>query len=296
MQSLTRATRSHGVCCLLFPLVSPCAWPPTFPARTEPHWLSHCFLLTFHGDLSRNPGFTADFAAKGSFNALYFHTPSHCDSHPPPAISPSSCHQTEFLAHSSYFSIFFSKVNSSGSQQNDPFNSSNPSFIYSITNTLTCEVSSILSYCLCLILIMYNIICSVFTLYEVYIDAHLKVFQFRLPHFFSLMRFSFSFDFASSLPSNSTNCILQVFLASVFSTQEFFLVIHFIFLAHLWHLQRCLPCGTLNNTGQYKESQQKRKHKNISMSSPTHGLSDGLSCSCTLSVPDVLLGWRSESL
>lgn len=84
MQSLTRATRSHGVCCLLFPLVSPCAWPPTFPARTEPHWLSHCFLLTFHGDLSRNPGFTADFAAKGSFNALYFHTPSHCDSHPPP--------------------------------------------------------------------------------------------------------------------------------------------------------------------------------------------------------------------
>lgn len=201
MQSLTRATRSRGVCCLLFPLVSPCAWPPTFPARTEPHWLSHCFLLTFHGDLSRNPGFTADFAAKGSFNALYFHTPSHCDSHPPPAISPSSCHQTEFLAHSSYFSIFFSKVNSPGSQQNDTFNSSNPSFIYSITNTLTCEVSSILSYCLCLILIMYNIICSVFTLYEVYIDAHLKVFQFRLPHFFSLMRFSFSFDFASSLPS-----------------------------------------------------------------------------------------------
>ena len=107
---------SRGVCCLLFPLVSPCAWPPTFPARTEPHWLSHCFLLTFHGDLSRNPGFTADFAAKGSFNALYFHTPSHCDSHPPPAISPSSCHQTEFLSHSSYFSIFFSKVNSSGSQ------------------------------------------------------------------------------------------------------------------------------------------------------------------------------------
>ena len=118
MQSVTRATRSRGVCCLFFPLVSPRAWPPTFPARTEPHWLSHCFLLTFHGDLSMNPGFTADFAAKGSFNALYFHTPSHCDSHPPPPrpISPSSCHQAEFLSHSSYFSIFFSKVNSSGSQ------------------------------------------------------------------------------------------------------------------------------------------------------------------------------------
>ena len=61
-----------------------CAWPPTFPARTEPHWLSQCFLLAFHGDLSMNPGFTADFAANGSFNALYFHTPSQCDSHPRP--------------------------------------------------------------------------------------------------------------------------------------------------------------------------------------------------------------------
>lgn len=38
-------------------------------------------------------------------------------------------------------------------------------------------------------------------IYEVYIDAHLKVFQFRLPHFFSLMRFSFNFHFPSSLPS-----------------------------------------------------------------------------------------------
>ena len=206
MQSVTRATRSRGVCCLFFPLVSPHAWPPTFPARTEPHWLSHCFLLTFHGDLSMNPGFTADFAAKGSFNALYFHTPSHCDSHPPPPrpISPSCCHQAEFLSHSSYFSIFFSKVNSSGSQQNDPFNSSNPSFIYSITNTLACEVSSVF-----IILSMpylnyvYHMQCVY--MYEVYIDAHLKVLQFRLPHFFSLMRFSFSFDFASSLPSNSTN-------------------------------------------------------------------------------------------
>lgn len=36
---------------------------------------------------------------------------------------------------------------------------------------------------------------------EVYIDAHVKFFQFRLPYFFSLMRFSFNFDFASSLRS-----------------------------------------------------------------------------------------------
>ena len=74
--------------CLLSSLPSrlsfPRAWPPTFQARTEPHWLSHCFLLTFHGDLSMNPGFTADFVPNGSFNALSFYTPSRCDCHPCP--------------------------------------------------------------------------------------------------------------------------------------------------------------------------------------------------------------------
>ena len=69
--------------CLLFLCLA-----PTFPARTESHWLSHCFLLTFHGDLTMNPGFTADFAAKGNFNTLYFHTPPPCDSHPPWLLVP----------------------------------------------------------------------------------------------------------------------------------------------------------------------------------------------------------------
>lgn len=46
---------------------------------------------------------------------------------------------------------------------------------------------------------------------EVYIDAHLTFFQFRLPHFFSLMRFSLNFDFfistISSLPTvQSVSC------------------------------------------------------------------------------------------
>ncbi|KAG5215177.1 hypothetical protein JEQ12_000753 [Ovis aries] len=37
---------------------------PLFLAQTHPHFLSNYFLVIFHGNMSRNPGFTADFAAK----------------------------------------------------------------------------------------------------------------------------------------------------------------------------------------------------------------------------------------
>ncbi|KAI4590564.1 hypothetical protein MJG53_001613 [Ovis ammon polii x Ovis aries] len=37
---------------------------PLFLAQTDPHFLSNYFLVIFHGNMSRNPGFTADFAAK----------------------------------------------------------------------------------------------------------------------------------------------------------------------------------------------------------------------------------------
>lgn len=145
VQSLTRASRSCGVYCLLFrlSLLFLCLVSHILSQDWTPLAQSLCFLLTFHGDLSINPGFTADLQQRVVLMPFTF-TPLHtvtpiC----PPSISPSSCHQIELLSHSSYFSIFFSKFNSSGSQQNDPFNSSNPSFIYSITNTLTCEFSCI---------------------------------------------------------------------------------------------------------------------------------------------------------
>ena len=80
--ALTRASRSCSIYCLPSSLSFSCPWLPTFPAQTDPYFLSNCFLVIFHGNMSRNPGFTADFAAKGNFNTLYFHTPPPRDSHP----------------------------------------------------------------------------------------------------------------------------------------------------------------------------------------------------------------------
>ena len=132
--------------CLLFLCLA-----PTFPARTESHWLSHCFLLTFHGDLTMNPGFTADFATNGSFNALYFHTPSQCDSHPrPPPMSPSSYHQSFFLI---LLIFLFSFPKSTHQEANRMIHSIAQilhSFIPSQTHSLV-RFLPFLSYCLCLI-------------------------------------------------------------------------------------------------------------------------------------------------
>ena len=140
--------------CLLSSLPSrlsfSCAWPPTFPARIEPHWLSHCFLLTFHGDLSMNPGFTADFAANGSFNALCFHTPSQCDCHP----RPLPCLLVPVTRVSFSFCLFlFSFPKSTHQETNRMIHSIAQilhSFIPSQTHSLV-RFLPFLSYCLCLI-------------------------------------------------------------------------------------------------------------------------------------------------
>ena len=124
--------------------------------------------------------------------------------------------------------------------------------------------------------------------YEVYIDAHLKVFQFRLPYFFTLMRFSFNFDFSSSLPSQqyklhhggvSGLCLFYLGIL-LLSSILFFLVTYGI-----W--KHVFPVAHLAILGSMRKISKKENIKISPLSSPTHRVSDGLSCSWTLSVPDV---------
>ena len=130
-----------------------------------------------------------------------------------------------------------------------------------------------------------------FHIYEMYIDAHLKVFQFRLPHFFSLMRFSFNFDFASSLPSQQykvhpggVSC-LCLFYLGIFCCHPFYFP---WLISGLW--KHVCPVACLTILGSMRKISKKETIKISPLASPTHGLSDGLSCSWTLLVPDVLLG------